>query len=106
MEKNSTDVLIKQGIFLNQDIPLIKNEINDFVVSQSENNNIYDNKLVDFNFDLTKNLNEMQTKKHKEVIIERKRYLQQMKIDEENRVKVNKYLFIFYSLFYLGRRRT
>ena len=106
LEKNSTDVLIKQGIFLNQDIPFIKNDINDFVFTKSENNNIMDNKLVEFNFDLTKNLNEMQTKKHKEVIIERKKYLQQMKIDEENRIKVIKYLLIFYLLFFRKKKNV
>jgi len=91
LEKNCMDTLTKQGIFLNQDIPYVKNEVNEFVISQSESNSITDKKLVEFNFDLIKNLNDIKRKKHKETIVERYEYLKQMKIDEENRIKVRKF---------------
>lgn len=87
LEKNSKDVLTKQGIFLDQSIPFIKNEVNDFVLTNSERNNCHDNDLYNFNNDMIRNLNFMKTNKHKDVILARREYLRQMAIDEENRIK-------------------
>jgi hypothetical protein len=88
LEKNSLDLLSKQGLFLNKNIPLVKNKLNEFVASESENNSITDQNLFDFNFNMIRNLCENKTQKHKEVVIERYEYLKLMKIDEENRIKV------------------
>lgn len=88
LEKNSLDVLAKQGLFLNKNIPLVKNKLNEFVASESEINSITDQNLIDFNFDMMRHIREIKTKKHNEIILERYEYLEQIKIDEENRIKV------------------
>lgn len=105
-EKCCTDSLIKQGIFLNQDVPFIKNEVNDFILSQSEANNITDSKLTNFNLDMMKGLANMKTRTHKEVIIAHKEYLKQMKIDEENRIKVFfiSFSYLIFIIFRLKRK--
>lgn len=88
LQKETFKILTTQGIFLNNNIPFINDNVSQYVFNESEKVNVEDNKITNFVDNINTNLNLEAKNKHKNVIEQYREGLRQAKIDEERRIKV------------------
>lgn len=94
--------LTNQGMFINNSIPLVNDNVTQFIFNESENVNNEDNQINNFIYDVYTNLNLGAKTKHRNVIEQRMENLRQAKINEERRIKVNFLkIYMFNYLFYI-----
>ena len=99
-EKDSFKALTTQGVFMNNNIPLVRDNVTQYIFNESEKVNIADNSITTLISNLFTNINQNSKNLHKKVIEQHREDLRQAKIDEEIKIKVNK-IYLFYYFFYL-----
>lgn len=104
-QKDAYKALTAQGIFIDQNVPLVQDAVTQYVFNEAEKAKSDDRLVTKFIGDVYVNLSVSAKTMHRNVIEQHRENLKQAKIDEERRIKVIFYFYFllikFFLFFYL-----